>query len=220
MRLTTLMGRRKVRKSPGRKVRKSPARKRRTTRKATKKNIIILNGNPKRRRLSSHRRIVRPLKRRSSRRAVSVLGGTRGKITVKKISAFLKPVAVGVGGVLVGNALVTKIGSAAIPQTSKYTREYTLAAKLALALAIPRLWKKKSSQYAAFGLATVGVLEYVTSKWGSQLRNAGILSGVRPAYSMGGDVRLNGDVRLGSMPSGVSYSAPYMPQDVSAEQGL
>lgn len=173
-------------------------RKRRRTTSTAKVKTVILAGR-KRRRTSSRKRGTyirvprgaRVLRARRIKGQTIMMGGT--SLSTNNFMAMLKPVAFGAGGVLIGNFAFNKLSKYLPDSVKAYEYEVALAAKLGIAFALPRMKALSSNPIvkpAAMGLAIFAVYDYLTGKFGEQLRSIGVLNGPVQLNELAGPITL------------------------------
>lgn len=181
-------------------------RKRRRTATATGKVKTVILAGRKRRRSSYAKkrgtyirvpRGARVLRARRIKGQTIMMGGNA--LSTNNFLAMLKPVAFGAGGVLIGNFAFNKL-SKYLPESVKaYEYEAALAAKLGIAFALPRIKKLGSNPIvkpAAMGLAIFAVYDYLTGKFGEQLRSIGVLNGPVQLNELAGPISLAEDSEM------------------------
>jgi len=182
-------------------------RKRRTATAATSKvRTVILAGKKRQRSSSTKRRGMyikvprgaRVLRARRIKGQTIMMGGS--SMNTNNLIAMLKPVAIGAGGVIIGNFVFNKL-SKYLPESVKpYEYEVALVAKLGLAFALPRIKGLSSNPYikpAAMGLAIFATYDYLTGKFGEQLRSIGVLNGPVQLNELAGPISLAEESEMG-----------------------
>ena len=187
---------RKKKASAGRK-----KRRRSVSAPATKVKTVILAG--RKRRSSTKKRGTyirvprgaRVLRARRIKGQTVTLGGMTPSLN--NFMQMVKPIAVGTGGIIIGNFAFNKL-SKYLPESIKpYEYEVALAAKLGIAFMLPRikgLSNKPFVKPAALGLGIFAVYDYVTGKFGEQLRSIGVLNGPVQLNELAGPVTLANEV--------------------------
>ena len=173
-------------------------RRRAATTGTAKVKTVILAGRKRRRSSSKKRgtyirvpRGARVLRARRIKGQTIMMGGT--SLSTNNFMAMLKPVAFGAGGVLIGNFAFNKLSKYLPDSVKAYEYEVALAAKLGLAFALPRMKALSSNPIvkpAAMGLAIFAVYDYLTGKFGEQLRSIGVLNGPVQLNELAGPITL------------------------------
>ena len=188
---------RKKKASAGRKKRRRSA-----SAPATKVKTVILAGRKRRRSSTKKRgtyirvpRGARVLRARRIKGQTVTLGGMTPSLN--NFMQMVKPIAIGTGGIIIGNFAFNKL-SKYLPESIKpYEYEVALAAKLGVAFMLPRikgLSNKPFVKPAALGLGIFAVYDYVTGKFGEQLRSIGVLNGPVQLNELAGPVTLATEV--------------------------
>ena len=177
-------------------------KKRQTTVGTTKVKTVILAGRKRRRSSTKKRgtyirvpRGARVLRARRIKGQTVTLGGKTASLN--NFMQMVKPIAIGTGGIIIGNFAFNKL-SKYLPESIKpYEYEVALAAKLGIAFMLPRIKSLSNKPFvkpAALGLGIFAVYDYVTGKFGEQLRSIGVLNGPVQLNELAGPVTLATEV--------------------------
>lgn len=171
-------------------------KRRKSTASTAKVRTVILAGKKRRSAKRSGRYIKVPrnariLRARRIKGQSIMMGGS--SMNTNSFLAMLKPVAIGAGGILVGNFAFNKLAKYLPESVKAYEYEVALVAKLGVAFALPRIKALSSNPLvkpAAMGIAMFAIYDYVTGKFGESLRSVGILNGPVQLTELAGPITL------------------------------